>query len=86
MGCVGKDRSTNETEPSEIKKEARYLKFQINLRNLSWIYGLNHDETDIIKEVKSHVEKSGIWKISRKTLNKDQLDNNEESENDSKIF
>ena len=81
-GCVGKDRSTNETEPSEIKKEALpQIPDKVTKEFVMDLWSQPNDETDIIKEVKSHVEKSGIWKISRKTgPNKDQLDNNEESE------
>ena len=82
VGCGGKDESTTKTKPPEIKKEALpQIPDKVTKEFVMDLWSQPNDETDIIKEVKSHLEKSGIWKISRKTgPNKDQLDNNEESE------
>ena len=81
-GCGGKDESTTETKPPEIEKEALPpIPDKVTKEFVMNLWSQPNDETDIIKEVKAHVEKSGIWKISRKTgPNKDQLDNNGESE------
>jgi len=82
VGCGGKDESTTKTKPPEIKKEALpQIPDKVTKEFVMDLWSQPNNETNIIKEVKSHVEKSGIWKVSRKTgPNKDQLDNNEESE------
>ena len=82
VGCGGKDESTIKTTPPEIKKEALpKIPDKVTKEFVLDLWSQPNDETEIIKEVKSHVEKSGIWKISRKMgPNKEQLVNNEESE------
>ena len=81
-GCGVEDESTTETKPPEIEKEALpQIPDKVTKEFVMDLWSQPNDETDINKEVKAHVEKSGIWKISRKTgPNKDQLDNNGESE------
>ena len=82
VGCGGKDESTINTTPTEIKKEGLpKIPDKVTKEFVLDLWSQPNDETEIIKEVKSHVEKSGIWKISRKMgPNKEQLVNNEESE------
>ena len=82
VGCGEKDKSTIKTTPPEIKKEALpKIPDKVTKEFVLDLWSQPNDETEIIKEVKSHVEKSGIWKISRKMgPNKEQLVNNEESE------
>ena len=82
VGCGGKDESTTVTKPPEIEKEELpQIPDKVTKEFVMNLWSQPNDETDIIKEVKAHVEKSGIWTISRKMgPNKDQLDNNVESE------
>ena len=82
VGCGGKNKPLTITKPPEIEKEELPpIPDKVTKEFVMTLWSQPNDETDIIKEVKSHVEKSGIWKISRKTgPNKEQLDNNEESE------
>lgn len=86
VGCGGKDKSTTETNPPEVEKEALPpIPDKITKEFVMDLWSQPNDETDIIKEVKSNIEKSGTWKISRKMgpskdQLKDQLDFNEEAE------
>ena len=82
VGCGAKDESTIKTKPQEIKKEELpKIPDKVTKEFVLDLWSQPNGETEIIKEVKSHVEKSGIWKISRKMgPNKEQLVNNEESE------
>ena len=82
VGCGAKDESTIKTKPQEIKKEELpKIPDKVTKEFVLDLWSQSNVETEIIKEVKSHVEKSGIWKISRKMgPNMDQLDNNEEYE------
>ena len=82
VGCGGKDKSTTENNPLELEKEVLPpIPDKITKEFVMDLWSQPNDETDIIKEVKAHLEKSGIWKISRKTgPSKDQLDYKEEAE------
>ena len=68
VGCGEKDKSTIKTTPPEIKKEA-LPKTRIKLPK-SFVLDLwsqpNDETKKSLKKVKSHVEKSGIWKIQER--------------------
>ena len=67
VGCGEKDESTTETKPPEIKKEALPpIPDKVTKEFVMNLWSQPNDETDIIKEVKAHVKKSGIWILTRK--------------------
>ena len=81
VGCGGKDESTTVTKPPEIEKEELpQIPDKVTKEFVMNLWSQPNDETDIIKEVKAHVEKSGIWTISRKMgPNKNELVNAEQA-------
>ena len=81
VGCGGKDESTTETKPPEIEKEELPpIPDKVTKEFVMNLWSQPNDETDIIKEVKAHVKKSGIWILKRKKgPNKDELVNNEQA-------
>ena len=81
VGCGVKDQATDETKPPVIEKEALPpIPDKVTKEFVMNLWSQPNDETDIIKEVKAHVEKSGIWTISRKMgPNKNELVNAEQA-------
>ena len=81
VGCGGKDEATTETKPPEIEKEALPpIPDKVTKEFVMNLWSQPNDETDIIKEVKAHVKKSGIWILTRKRgPNKNELVNNEQA-------
>ena len=61
VGCGGKGESTIKTKPQEIKKEELpKIPDKVTKEFVLDLWSQSNVETEIIKEVKSHVEKSGI--------------------------
>jgi len=81
VGCGEKDESTNETKPSEIEKGSLPpIPDKVTKEFVMNLWSQPNDETNIIKEVKAHVKKSGIWILKRKKgPNKNELVNNEQA-------
>ena len=81
VGCGEKNESITETKPPEIEKEdLPPIPDKVTKEFIMNLWSQPNDETDIIKEVKAHVKKSGIWILKRKKgPNKDELVNNEQA-------
>jgi hypothetical protein len=80
-GCGGKNQTTDSTKTPEIEKEALPpIPDKVTKEFVMNLWSQPNDETDIIKEVKAHVKKSGIWILTRKKgPNKNELVNNEQA-------
>ena len=80
-GCGGKKQTTDSTKTPEIEKEALPpIPDKVTKEFVMNLWSQPNDETDIIKEVKAHVKKSGIWILTRKKgPNKNELVNNEQA-------
>ena len=81
VGCSGPEKEVKDLSQSpKIKKQQLPpIPDNVTKKFVMDLWSQPNDENNIIKEVKSHVGKSGVWKISRKMgPNEDQyVENNE---------
>ena len=88
-GCGGdKNEPVAETKPPEIEKEELPpIPDKVTKEFVMNMWNQPNNETDIIKEIKAYVEKTGIWTASIKVgENKDELVNNQKAKRILKYF